>query len=281
MNFTEILEEVRTIARVAGDAIMSVYARNFNVELKADHSPVTEADRSADGIISSRLAQLHPVLPVLSEESAPTPWEERRRWRRYWLVDPLDGTKEFVKRNGEFTVNIALVEDHRAVLGVVLAPALNLEFSGALGEGAWRREADGPLMPAQVAASVHASEAQSAPLNVMGSRSHPGPGLSAFLARLGPYELNPMGSSLKVCMVADGRADIYPRLGPTSEWDTAAAQAILESAGGGMIDLAGQPLRYNTKDRLLNPHFLAVGDLERDWLSAVQKSAGMRADANQ
>ncbi|MCZ0953789.1 MAG: 3'(2'),5'-bisphosphate nucleotidase CysQ [Rhodospirillaceae bacterium] len=272
MNFTTVLEEVRTIARAAGDAIMSVYARDFSVELKADRSPVTEADRAADAIISSRLAQLHPMLPVLSEESAPTPWAQRRQWNRYWLVDPLDGTREFVKKNGEFTVNIALVEDHRAVLGVVLAPALNLEFSGARGEGAWRREADGPQIPVRASATAHASAAQPPPLNVMGSRSHPGPGLSAFLARLGPYELKPMGSSLKVCMVADGQADIYPRLGPTSEWDTAAAQAILESAGGGMIDLAGQPLRYNTKDCLLNPHFLAVGDLGRDWLSAVQNS---------
>ena len=245
---------------------MSVYAREFDVELKADRSPVTEADRAADDIICAELARLHPALPVLSEESSPISWEERRRWNRYWLVDPLDGTKEFVKKNDEFTVNIALVENHRAVLGVVLAPALNLEFSGLCGSGAWRRDADGPQVPAS------ASQTRTNPLRVMGSRSHPGPGLSAFLARLGPYELNPMGSSLKVCMVADGQADIYPRLGPTSEWDTAAAQAILESAGGGMIDLAGQPLRYNTKDRLLNPHFLAVGDLGRDWLSAVHKS---------
>ena len=154
MNLTKTLEEVRKIARAAGDAIMSVYARDFRVELKADRSPVTEADRAADGIICARLAQLHPVLPVLSEESAPTPWEERRQWHRYWLVDPLDGTKEFVRKNGEFTVNIALVEDHRAVLGVVLAPALNLEFSGAIGEGAWRREADGPLMPARACATA-------------------------------------------------------------------------------------------------------------------------------
>ena len=242
------------------------------MELKADRSPITEADRAADAIISSRLAQLHPILPVLSEESAPTPWAQRRQWHRYWLVDPLDGTKEFVRKNGEFTVNIALVEDHRPVLGVVLAPALKLEFSGVLGKGAWRRESDGPLKAVRASANVHATAARSVPINIMGSRSHPGPGLSAFLARLGPYELKPMGSSLKVCMVADGRADIYPRLGPTSEWDTAAAQAILESAGGGMIDLAGQPLRYNTRDRFLNPHFLAVGDLGRDWLSAVQNS---------
>ena len=266
MNFAAILEEIRTIARTAGDAIMSVYARDFSVELKDDRSPVTGADRAADDVICSGLGKLRPALPVLSEESALTAWEERRQWKRYWLVDPLDGTKEFVKRNGEFTVNIALVEDHRAVLGVVLAPALNLEFSGLCGTGAWRRDADGSQVP------VRASRGRSNPLRVMGSRSHPGPGLSAYLARLGPYELNPMGSSLKVCMVADGQADIYPRLGPTSEWDTGAAQAILESAGGGMIDLAGQPLRYNTKDRLLNPHFLAVGDLGRDWLSAVQNS---------
>ena len=264
MNFTAILEEIRTIARAAGDAIMSVYARDFRVELKDDRSPVTEADRAADVIICSRLAQLDPVLPVLSEESALMPWAQRRQWSRYWLVDPLDGTKEFVKKNGEFTVNIALVEHHRAVLGVVLAPVLDLEFSGIHGRGAWRREAGGPLIP------TRASRTQSDPIRVMGSRSHPGPGLSAFLARLGPHEIRPMGSSLKVCLVADGQADIYPRLGPTSEWDTAAAQAILESAGGGMIDLAGQPLRYNTKDRLTNPHFLAVGDLGRDWLSAVQ-----------
>ena len=266
MNFDSVLEEVRAIARAAGDAIMSVYARDFSVELKDDRSPVTEADRAADAIICSGLARLRPVMPVLSEESALTSWEQRREWSRYWLVDPLDGTKEFVRKNGEFTVNIALVEDHRAVLGVVLAPALNLEFWGICGRGAWRRDGGGAPVPAGV------SPTHTAPLRVMGSRSHPRPGFSAFLARLGPYELTPMGSSLKICMVADGRADIYPRLGPTSEWDTAAAQAILESAGGGMIDLAGQPLRYNTKEHLLNPHFLAVGDLGRDWLGAVRNS---------
>ena len=219
MNYTAILEEIRTIARTAGDAIMSVYARGFRVELKADRSPVTEADRAADGVICSGLAKLRPALPVLSEESALTAWEERRQWKRYWLVDPWTARRNSSRGNGEFTVNIALVEDHRAVLGVVLAPALNLEFSGLCGTGAWRRDADGSQVP------VRASRGRSNPLRVMGSRSHPGPGLSAFLARLGPYELHPMGSSLKACMVAGGQADIYPRLGPTSEWDTGAAQA--------------------------------------------------------
>lgn len=267
MNATAMLEEIRSIAHAAGEAILSVYAQDFSVQMKADRSPVTAADQAADGIIRAGLAQLRPALPVLSEESALPPWTERRRWKRYWLVDPLDGTKEFVRKNGEFTVNIALVEGHRAVLGVVLAPALDLEYSGALGEGAWRREADAPPIAVRVS---RASRASSAPLRVMGSRSHPSPAMTAYLERLGPHDIQPMGSSLKICLVADGRADLYPRLGPTSEWDTAAAQAILDSAGGGMMDLAGQPLRYNTRDRLRNPRFLAVGDTEMDWLSAVR-----------
>ena len=179
------------------------------------------------------------------------------------MVDPLDGTREFIKQNDEFTVNVALIDDHRSVLGVVLAPALGVEYSGVLGTGAWRRRAGGKPEPVRV------SRSRSGPLKVMGSRSHPGPGLAGYLLRLGPHELKPMGSSLKICLVADGQADIYPRLGPTWEWDTGAAQAILESAGGGMIDLAGQPFRYNMKDGLVNPHFLAVGDPGRDWLRAL------------
>ena len=263
MNTVTLLEEIREICEAAGEAIMAVYAGGFTVELKADRSPVTAADRAADAVIAAGLAQLRPALPVLSEETAPTPWAERQRWQCYWLVDPLDGTKEFVKKNGEFTVNVALIDDHRPVLGVVYAPALGVEYAGILGTGAWRRRAGESAEPVRV------SNGRADPLMVMGSRSHPGPGLAAYLERLGPHELKPMGSSLKVCLVADGQADIYPRLGPTSEWDTGAAQAILESAGGGMIDLAGQPLRYNTKDRLTNPHFLAVGDPERDWLRAL------------
>ncbi len=270
MNTLTLVEEIREICAAAGEAIMSVYARDFDVELKADRSPVTEADRTADAVIAAGLAQLRPALPVLSEETAPTAWAERQRWKRYWLVDPLDGTKEFIKQNDEFTVNVALVDDHRSVLGVVLAPALDVEYSGVLGTGAWRRRVGGSPEP------VRTSRRLSGPLKIMGSRSHPGPGLAAYLERLGPHKIKPMGSSLKVCLVADGQADVYPRLGPTSEWDTGAAQAILESAGGGMIDLAGQPLRYNTKDRPTNPHFLAVGDPERDWLRALHTDKWQR-----
>jgi len=258
-----MLDELRTIAAAAGDAIMRIYDSEFTVELKDDRSPLTEADRASHALIVAGLSSLQPVLPVLSEESAPEELRDRLNWESYWLVDPLDGTKEFVKRNGEFTVNIALVEQNRAVMGVVLAPAKELEYSGTLGLGAWKRVLGGPLE------QIRTTSRQTGPDRVVCSRSHPSGALAAYLERLGPHELKPMGSSLKICLVADGQADIYPRLGPTSEWDTAAAQAILESAGGGMIDPVGQTLRYNTKDSLLNPYFLAYGDPDRDWLAAV------------
>jgi 3'(2'), 5'-bisphosphate nucleotidase len=259
----QLLDEVRAIAARAGDATMEVYSGHFAVELKDDRSPLTAADRASHTIIRDGLDALDPRLPLLSEESPPEELRDRLEWRRYWLVDPLDGTKEFVKRNDEFTVNIALIEDHRAVLGVVLAPALGLEYAGALGLGAWRRRGAGE--PEAIRTAV----ARPGPARVVGSRSHASAELQTYLTRLGPHEMTAMGSSLKICLVADGQADVYPRLGLTSEWDTAAAQAILESAGGGMMDLAGRMLRYNTKESLLNPHFLAVGDCDRDWLAAV------------
>jgi len=262
-----LLRELRVLAEAAGKAIMRVYDSDFRVDLKDDESPLTEADRASHRLICAGLAELSPRLPVLSEESSPQEIEARLSWERYWLVDPLDGTKEFVKRNGEFTVNIALVEQNRAVVGVVLAPALGLEYWGALGLGAWKRGSEGVPLPITVA------QAHPGPLRVMGSRSHANRELAGYLQRLGPHELKPMGSSLKICLVAEGEADIYPRLGPTSEWDTAAAQAILESAGGGIIDLAGQPLTYNMEHSLLNPHFLAFGDhtRKRQWLAAVYR----------
>ncbi len=258
-----LLNELRAIATAAGDAIMSIYGGEFTVELKEDQSPLTEADRVSHELIVAALKSLRPALPVLSEESAPEELTNRLSWERYWLVDPLDGTKEFVKRNGEFTVNIALIEQHRAVMGVVLAPAKELEYSGVLGLGAWKRVSNGPVEEIRVALR------QTGPVRVVCSRSHPSGTLAAYLKRLGPHEPRPMGSSLKICLVADGQADVYPRLGPTSEWDTAAAQAILESAGGSMMDTVGQTLRYNTKDGFLNPDFLAFGDPDRDWLAAV------------
>jgi 3'(2'), 5'-bisphosphate nucleotidase len=263
-----LLDTVCDIARAAGRAILDVYGRDFTVSRKADDSPLTEADRVAHTIIAHDLKALDDTIPLLSEESAPLDHATRRSWSRYWLVDPLDGTKEFVKRNGEFTVNIALVVDGRAVLGAVCAPVLDRLYFGALAQGAWRR--DGTAAPRAIAVRKVAAS----PLRVVGSRSHPSPELASYLAGLGPHEITDMGSSLKICLIAEGAADVYPRLGPTSEWDTAAAQAILESAGGRMIDLAGRPLRYNSKDDLLNPHFLAFGDQGRDWLIPIQTTSG-------
>ena len=253
--------EVRSIARRAGDAILEIYGEGFSVELKDDRSPLTEADRKSHELIVRDLTAIDPSVPILSEESPEADVSGRRNWDRFWLVDPLDGTREFIKRNGEFTVNIALIDGHEAVLGVVLAPAIEVEYSAIAGQGAFRSDVGGALQG--IAVSREAAD----PVRVVGSRSHPGTALQAYLASLEPYVLQPMGSSLKTCLVADGSADIYPRLGPTSEWDTAAAQAILNEAGGSMIDLEGQPLRYNSRDHLLNPHFLAFGDDRRDWLA--------------
>jgi 3'(2'), 5'-bisphosphate nucleotidase len=263
-----LLDAACEIAREAGRAILEVYGRDhFAVARKADDSPLTEADQVAHRIITRALARLDAGWPVLSEESQPADHAARRQWKRYWLVDPLDGTKEFLKRNGEFTVNIALVDDHRAVLGAVHAPVLDRLYSGGLALGAWRSDAGGPAKPIAVRPNAPS------PLRVVGSRSHPSAELAAYLKGLPPYEIADMGSSLKICLVAEGAADIYPRLGPTSEWDTAAAQAILESAGGRMIDLHGRPLRYNSKDELKNPHFLAFGDQRRNWLAPIQSTS--------
>ena len=268
-----LLDTVARLARDAGHAILEVYGTDFTVTLKDDRSPLTEADKRAHTIIDAGLRALDPAVPVLSEEAAPGESTERRSWSRFWLVDPLDGTKEFLKRNGEFTVNIALVIGHRAELGVVLAPALDRLYFGALGLGAWRQ--DGEALPEP----IYVERKAKAPPRVVGSRSHETGALADYLSALGPHNVTPMGSSLKICLIAEGAADLYPRLGPTSEWDTAAAQAILESAGGRMIDSAGQPLRYNSKDDLLNPHFLAFGDQQRDWLAPVRSSRG-RQDRN-
>jgi 3'(2'), 5'-bisphosphate nucleotidase len=262
-DLASLLDPLLDIAAAAGRAIMDIYDSDFAVELKDDRTPLTEADRAAHATIIAGLGKLPVELPVLSEESARGEIEDRRSWRRFWLVDPLDGTKEFIKHNGEFTVNIALIEGHEPVLGVVEAPALGVAYAGAVGVGAFKLRGG-----ARVPIAVHRPAAE--PLRVVGSRSHASPELEAFLDALGPHELKSMGSSLKICLVAEGEADLYPRLGPTSEWDTAAAQAILISAGGSMMDLTGQPLAYNARETLLNPHFLALGDDIRDRLTCLR-----------
>ncbi len=254
-----LLLQVLDIAWQAGQAIMQVYqAGGGTVEHKADHSPLTEADLAAHRCIMQGLRALSP-LPILSEEGGLPEWEERREWDHYWLIDPLDGTKEFIKRNGEFTVNIALIADQRPILGVVVAPALPRAYCAAQGVGAFHQERQGaPLQPIAVATAQR-------PWRVVGSRSHAGDSTNDFLQYLGAVELLPMGSSLKICLVAEGAADLYPRLAPTSEWDTAAAQCVLEVAGGVMLDTALQPLQYNAKDDILNPHFICAASCDPAW----------------
>jgi 3'(2'), 5'-bisphosphate nucleotidase len=253
------LEHLVGIAEAAGKAIMEIYARDFEVTEKDDKSPLTEADLASHRLIVEALSELQPQLPILSEESADIPYSERSRWLRYWLVDPLDGTREFVKRNGEFTVNIALVESGRATCGVVHVPVSGASYYGCVGQGAWKKE------PGRPTRGIRVARQRRHPLRIAGSRSHAGDSLKRFLDRVGPHEIMSMGSSLKLCLVAEGEADIYPRLGPTSEWDTAAAQAVVEAAGGFVTDLDMQALRYNRKDSLLNPHFLVFGDENEDW----------------
>lgn len=259
-----LLAAVVSIARRAGDAILGVYGQQFEVTSKPDQSPLTLADTRSHDLIVSGLKELTPGLPVLSEEDSEIPFEVRRQWRRYWLVDPLDGTKEFVSRNGEFTVNIALIEDHAPVLGVVHIPVSDTTYTGLPGKGAFRQAGS------EAAAPIHAVQAQS-PLRIVASRSHRDDFLDRILPRLAPYEFVAVGSSIKFCLVAEGNADFYPRFGPTSEWDTAAAQAVVEAAGGAVIRPDGSPLRYNTKPALLNPHFLAVGDRSRDWSGVLPR----------
>ncbi|HEX7339253.1 MAG TPA: 3'(2'),5'-bisphosphate nucleotidase CysQ [Rhodanobacteraceae bacterium] len=254
------LNGVCELAVQAAAAILEVYSRDdFDVHQKEDDSPLTAADLASHKLIVAGLKRLTPDIPVLSEESAGIAWDTRRQWHRYWLVDPLDGTREFVKRNGEFTVNIALIDHQRTVMGVVQVPVTGDLYAASVNDGAWMQQG-GKGERIQLATRKAAS-----PLIVAGSRSHGSERQQALLANLGEYTKVPMGSSLKFCLIAAGKADLYLRAGLTSEWDTAAAQCVLEQAGGAVMQLDGTPLAYNTKDSLLNPEFLAVGDTARDW----------------
>lgn len=253
------LDSIRAIARDAGTAIMRVYAREFHVWRKADSSPLTEADSTAHRIILDALEADHPEIPILSEENSEVPPHTvRRAWRRFWLVDPLDGTKEFVKRNGQFTVNIALVEDGCPVAGVVYAPARDWMYWGSIGSGAFKSVGRGDPVPIRCAMVP-----ESGALRVVGSHSHLSDEtreyLKALRLRYSKVSFVAMGSSLKICLVADGSAELYPRLAPTMEWDTAAAHAVLVAAGGRLLEYGtGNELRYN-KDNLLNGWFVAEG----------------------
>ncbi len=257
-----MLDQIRRIAAEAGRVILTHYGEEVPVDYKADDSPLTQADRASHRLIVDRLRSAFPEIPVLSEESDPAEIADRRNWTRFWLVDPLDGTKEFIKETGQFTVNIALVEDGESVLGVVYIPAQHVTYFAQRGDGAFRQNGD--EAPVEITARAASPER----VVVVASRDHAGPEVAAIIERITAagieVESASMGSSLKFCLVAEGAADFYPRTVPTMEWDTAAAQCIVEEAGGAVTTLDGKRLRYN-KESLRNPSIMSFGHADADW----------------
>ncbi|MFD2231909.1 3'(2'),5'-bisphosphate nucleotidase CysQ [Alkalimarinus sediminis] len=281
-SLMKMLPELLNIAEQAGEAILAVYnaskgdvsgsvpSDNIAFTLKGDDSPVTQADYAAHKVIAAGLSRITPDIPQLSEEGEIPPFNERANWAQYWLIDPLDGTKEFINRNGEYTVNIALVEDHQPVLGVVYVPVKKVFYYGVKGVGSWKKSCKGAMLI--TARTVGEHEA----LKVVASRRHGAEEVEKMISEaekvFGCVEKVSMGSSLKICMLADGSADWYPRLALTSEWDTAAAQAVLEAAGGVIYDAEFNPMECNRKDSMLNPYFHAVADGSYDWKSLVDRA---------
>jgi 3'(2'), 5'-bisphosphate nucleotidase len=255
-------QDIIALAKTAGACIMEIYKRDFVISKKSDESPLTEADLASHHCIIDGLNKLTPEIPVLSEESGVDEHIDRMSWQTYWLIDPLDGTKEFIKKNGEFTVNIALIDQGKAVFGVVYAPALKVTYWGDT-DGAFKEE-NGQVKPIQVSGIPANGDAW----RVVGSRSHQSDEFKAFIKELPQTEITSMGSSLKLCLVAEGAADLYPRLGLTSEWDTAAAHAVVTAAGGKVLQYPElTPLLYNTRpDTLLNPFFIVCADKADEWV---------------
>lgn len=255
----DLLPMLIMLCRSTGNRIVEIYNGNFEIEHKSDMTPVTCADIAASSALVSGLEMITPHIPVLSEEMVAVPFETRRQWQRYWLIDPIDGTREFINRTGEFTINIALIENNKPILGVVYAPIIEVCYYATQNNGAFKLTNQQESQRLQ----VRACDEQTTVVAV--GRCGTPPEFKAYVDKLHAPHLIKIGSSLKPCIIAEGSADIYPRFGPTSEWDTAAAQCILEEAGGSITDFNLQPLRYNTKESLLNPNFLAFGDTAQDW----------------
>lgn len=258
--------DILQIAEAAGRDIMAVFERGFSVTQKSDDTPVTEADQAASERIVAALNQGWD-WPVLSEEAADIDWATRSDWSTYWLVDPLDGTREFIRRSGDFTVNIALIHNHRPVFGLIHAPTTGQSWWGGIAHKACQREKGAEA----TGISVCALPEQTRDWVELGSRSHRSSAASQFSDLLGEHEIRPRGSSLKMCHIAAGEGHLYIRMGPTSEWDTAAGQAILEAAGGVLVRLPDlTPLRYNTKEELENPWFIAASALDERWTGPLR-----------
>ena len=254
-----LADGVSAIVAIAARRVMAIYDTDFVVHRKADQSPVTSADLAAHEIISEGLASLEPGVPILSEEGEIPAFEERARWQTYWLVDPLDGTRGFAARSGEFTINVALVCDGRPILGVVAVPVSGTCYAAVCGAGARLEHANG------VRQSIRSRRLSSRQVVVLRSRTRRHSDVDRLMKKFENVRVIVASSSLKACLVAHGLADLYPAFGPTSEWDTAASQCLVEEAGGGLTDLALQPLRYNTLATIENPFFVAFGDPRADW----------------
>ena len=262
-NVAHYTDSLRSIIAEASAAVMNIYQQDFSVREKQDKSPLTEADIAAHRIIISGLSAIA-SFPVLSEEGSNISWSERKCWDEYWLVDPIDGTKEFIKKNGEFTINIALISCGSPVLGIVSAPAKGVTFFGAQNVGAWKESNKG------VVEAIKPKRPPRSEWKIVGSRSHNSDAAIQLAESLPGSKFVSMGSSLKLCSVAEGKADIYPRFGPTSEWDTAAAQAVVEASGGKVLTLDLMPLRYNAKESLLNPYFIVCSDIDAAWADSIR-----------
>lgn len=255
----QLLNEIIELAKEAGNAILTFYKKKLEIQVKSDNTPVTVADLKAHTVIVEKLQTLTPNIPILSEEDADIDYEVRRGWHRYWLIDPLDGTKEFIHETDEFTVNIALIDNGKAVLGVIYAPVLQSLYFASKGFGAYKLTKEQAFMP------IKTQKIKDTPIKVAISRRHVTKSARAFLNQIPDIVKMPKGSSLKTCLVAEGLADVYPCLGKTSEWDMGAAQCIIEEAGGMMVDLNFHPIRFNQKASLLNPPLLVAGDKDYNW----------------
>ena len=263
LNFQKNILDVLNITIDAGMEILKIYDKEIIVNSKEDNSPITQADLNSNNLIINKLNKLDPSIPILSEESL-VAWDERKEWKQYWLVDPLDGTKEFINRNGEFTVNISLINNNNPVFGVIYAPVKSLLYYASQNNGSYKINTDKNLNSLDKFKKIQINKEKNLVIKIIGSRSHSNKEFEKWVAKkFIKYEVIGIGSSLKFCLLAEGEADVYPRLGPTSEWDIAAGHIILEEAGGKLKSIDNNEILYNTKEDILNPHFIAYGNMSK------------------
>jgi len=262
MNSNDKLLKISNISVEAGKIILDFYNENVDIAYKADESPLTQADLASNKFITDSIRKISPNIPILSEEEF-VEWDIRKKWKKYWLIDPLDGTKEFIKKNGEFTVNIALIEDNRPKLGVIYTPASNELFFSIKNSGSYKILTDKKLNTLNNAKRISINKKISNKVKIIGSRSHSNPILEKWVNKnFNEFDILQKGSSLKFCLIAEGFADIYPRFGNTSEWDIAAGHIILEEAGGKLKSIENKEILYNEKENILNPDFFAYGNID-------------------